>query len=33
MMMKRFFGKIGIAEILLFISVLILIVVVAVPVL
>jgi iron(III) transport system permease protein len=33
MMMKRFFGKIGIAEILLFISVLILIVVVAIPVL
>lgn len=32
-MLKRFFGKIGIAEILLFISVLILIVVVAVPVL
>jgi iron(III) transport system permease protein len=33
MMLKRFFGKIGIAEMLLFISVLILIVVVAVPVL
>ncbi len=32
-MLKRFFGKIGIAEVLLFISVLILIVVVAVPVL